>query len=361
MATLRDIRQKEFAQVFIDNDSRGVLNLFVRFGKIRTSINIFNLTNPTSILISYPDNKIKKSWTDEFKVLGFDYDHVTFTNHRSLSKFQEDQFDLVILDEVHALSDAQMFVVREMSFLNKKMLGLTGTLSDWTKRELRKTLDLRVIAEYPIEQAISEGVVSDYEINIVPVPMDNTIIQKFGKKNTTERVRLAALQWVCDSLENEGKSNFFMKLKMMDIFQNSLAKKRKIRSLLSKHKDDRVLVFCGSKKFSQDLGIPYHHSSSDNTEEFTDFASGKGSHMAVIRIGASGVTFKPLNLIIINAIDSNSENMTQKIGRCLAIENGNPDKKSKIYIIVTPSSLEEKWLKKSLVMFDEKKIKILKD
>lgn len=359
--TLRDKRQLEFAEQFVREGERGIADLFVRFGKCRMAINVFNITKPSSILISYPDNKIKKSWTDEFKALGFDYDHVTFTNHRSLSKFQEEQFDLVVLDEVHLLSSSQLFVVQEMSFLNKKMLGLTGTLSDWTKRELSKTLDLKVIAKYPIEQAIEEGVVADYEIIVMEVPLDNTIIQKFGKKDTTERKRIAALQWVCDKLEEEEKSNFYMKLQMMKIFQNSLAKKRKIMSLLSKHKNERVLVFCGSKEFSESLGIPYHHSSSDNSEEFTEFASGKGSHMAVIRIGATGVTFKPLNRIIINAIDSNPENMTQKIGRCMAVENGNPDKKSKIYIIVTPASLEMKWLKRSLEFFDKKKIKYLKN
>lgn len=357
---IRDERQLEFAEKFVREGERGIENLFVRFGKCRVGIKIFEMTKPESILISYPDNKIKKSWIDEFEEMEYKYyNHVTFTNHRSLNKFIEDKFDLIVLDEVHTLSDAQILVLQEMSFTNKKILGLTGTLSEWTKKNLKKSLDLNVIAEYPIEQAIEEGVVSDYEINVVSVPMDDTILQNFGKKPTTEKKRLGALKWVCDTLQESEKDNFFLKLKMMDLFQNSLAKKRKIMSLLSEHKNERVLVFCGSKEFSQSLGIPYHHSSSDNTQEFLNFADGNGKHMAVIRIGATGKTYKPLNLIIINAIDSNSENMTQKIGRAMAIENGNPDKKSKIYIIVTPSSLEEKWIKKSLVTFDEKKIKYL--
>ncbi len=130
-------------------------------------------------------------------------------------------------------------------------------------------------------------------------------------------------------------------------------------SLLSDFKKERVLVFCGSKEFAESLGIPYHHSTSKNEQEFEDFANGLGNHMAVIGIGLSGKTYKPLNKVIVNAIDSNSENLTQKIGRCMAIENGNPDKKSRIYIIVTANSLEETWLEKSLVVFDKKKIKFV--
>lgn len=359
--TLRDKRQLEFAEQWIREGKDGILNLFVRFGKIRASIIIFNKLKPESILISYPDNKIKDSWTDEFKKLGFDYSHVIFTNQKSLNKYMEESFDLIVLDEIHLLSDAQIEILKEMRFSNPNILGLTGTLSDWTKKQLKSSLNLRVIAKYPIDQAIEEGVVSDYEIIIVPVPMDNTVIRTFGKKKTTEAKRLSALNWVANKLEEEEKNNFFMKLKMMQIFQNSLAKKRKIMSLLSQHKNDRVLVFCGSKEFSESLGIPFHHSSSDNSQEFLDFADGKGKHMAVIRIGSTGKTYKPLNLIIINAIDSNPENMTQKIGRALAMEYDNPDKKSKIYIIVTPSSLEEKWLEKSLDVFDKKKIKRLKN
>lgn len=359
--TLRNQRQNEFADKWIREGENGILNLFVRFGKIRTSINIFKKINASNILISYPDNKIKQSWIDEFKELEFDYSEVTFTNHRSLNKYIEDIFDIVVLDEVHTLSDVQIKIVKEMKLANPKILGLTGTLSKWTERTLKYELGLKPIVKYEVDQAIEEGVVSDYEIFIIEVPMDNTVIQNFGKsKKSTESKRLSSLKWVCDKLEQEEKNNFFMKLKIMDIFQNSLAKKRKVQSLLMKHKTERVLVFCGSKRFSEDLGIPYHHSSSNNAPEFVDFASGKGNHMAVIRIGSSGVTFKPLNLVIINAIDSNPENMTQKIGRCLAIENNNPDKKSKIYIPVTPNSLEDEWLQKSLVFFDKKKIHRLK-
>lgn len=357
--TLRDQRQVEFANTWIREGENGILNLFPRFGKIRTSIHIFNKLNPLSILISYPDNKIKTSWINDFKELGFDYVNVVFTNHSSLKKHSDKRFGIVVIDEIHLLSDKQMEEVYNLSVINSRILGLTGTLSDWTKKNLKKMLQLNVVATYSISQAIEEGVIADYEITVIKVPMDNTVMNNYKGKVMTEAKRLRNFNFVINKLQEDRKPDFFMKLKVMELFQNSISKKRKIMELISKHKQDRVLVFCGRKDFIETLGIPYHHSTSGNEDEFNDFAEGKGKHMGVIGIGNTGVTYKPLNYIIINAIDSNPENMTQKISRCLAMENNNPDKKGKIYITVTPSSLEMKWLEKSLIFFDEKKIKYI--
>ena len=55
--TLRDKRQKEFADVWL-KERHGVLNLCPRFGKCRTTINILEELDNPSILIAYPDNKI---------------------------------------------------------------------------------------------------------------------------------------------------------------------------------------------------------------------------------------------------------------------------------------------------------------
>ena len=56
----------------------GILNLCPRFGKIYTSINILEDLKPESILIAYPDNKIKDSWQSDFEDRGYDDSHVTY-------------------------------------------------------------------------------------------------------------------------------------------------------------------------------------------------------------------------------------------------------------------------------------------
>ena len=66
--TLRDKRQQEFADVWLNHGKFGILNLCPRFGKIRTSINILKNYEPhDTVLIAYPDNKIKDSWKADFE------------------------------------------------------------------------------------------------------------------------------------------------------------------------------------------------------------------------------------------------------------------------------------------------------
>ena len=364
--TLRDKRQKEFAKLWLNNGRFGILNLCPRFGKIFTTINILEELKPKRVLIAYPDNKIKQSWKDDFAKRGYDDSNVTYTTHLSLKKHLDDQFDLIVIDEIHLLSEAQIEAAREMidkhmefSHTGGDVLGLTGTLSSWTEKTLEEELDLHVLATYSIDQAIREGVIVDYEITVVRVPLDNKRKNNYKGKVRTEKAQFDAYGYVIDSLERQGKSTMFLRLARMRIIQNSIAKMEKTRDLLRRHKDERILVFCGVTKIADQIGIPSYHSKKEEKQIFDDFVSGKGKHLAVVKIGNTGVTYKPLNRVIINYFDSNGENLAQKINRCMAMEYDNPDKKAQIYIISSDEPVELKWLNKALEFFDKEKIKYI--
>lgn len=99
MISLRDRRQLEFAEQFIKKGWWGILYLCPRFGKVRTTINILKrLPNNALIIIAYPDNKIKKSWLNDFKEMDYDNVNVTFTTHLSLKKYKDCLYDLIVLD-----------------------------------------------------------------------------------------------------------------------------------------------------------------------------------------------------------------------------------------------------------------------
>lgn len=356
--TLRDIRQEEFANIWLTK-KRGILNLCPRMGKCRTSINILKALKPDSILICYPDKKIEQSWKEDFETLGFDDSIVTYTTHLSIKKYVDQKFDIVIIDEIHLLSEAQIEACKELFELNDQILGLTGTLSSWTEKTLEEELDLHVIATYPIEKAIEEGVIVDYEIHVIKVPLDDVTLQDFKGKKKTEKKQFNSISWVIEKLQNEGRDTMFLRLARMRIIQSSLAKVKATKALLNKHKDERVLVFCGVTKIADSLGIPSYHSKSGEKEVFQKFAEGEGNHLAVVKIGNTGITYKPLNKVIINYFDSNAENLAQKINRCMAMEYNTPDKKAHIYIISSNEPVELKWLNKALEFFDKDKIKFV--
>ena len=356
--TLRDKRQQEFAQIFLDHGEFGILNLCPRFGKIFTSINILEkLDKDINILIAYPDLKIKAAWEEDFKKRKYKNQNITYTTHLSLKKHTAGFYDLVILDEIHLLSEAQIEAVKELQCVS--VLGLTGTLSSWTEKTLNSELQLSVLARYPIEQAIEEGVITDYEITVVSTALDNTRLNDYKGKHRTEKKQFDSYGWVIDQLERQNKPTMFLRLARMRIIQNSIAKMELTRRLLAKHKDERVLVFCGLTKIADDLGIPVYHSKAGEKDTFEAFANGEGNHLAVVKIGNTGVTYKPLNRVIINYFDSNGENLAQKINRCMAMEYNTPDKKAHIYIVSSTEEVEKKWLKSALEFFDKDKIKYI--
>lgn len=356
--TIRDQRQLEFANVWL-KEKHGILLLAPRFGKIRTSILALEKLKPKSVLIAYPDNKIKDSWQSDFNDLGYDDSNVTYSTHLSLKKLVDNQYDIIIIDEIHLLSEAQIKACKDLFSNNACILGLTGTLSGETERTLEEELDLHVIAKYPIEKAIEEGVIVDYEIHVLRVPLDNITMQDYKGKQKTEKKHYDGLSWVINKMQYSGGDSMFMRLARMRVIQSSLAKTNATKKLLAKHKNERVLVFCGTTKVADGLGIPSYHNKSKEKQIFEDFAEGEGNHLAVVKIGNTGVTYKPLDRVIINYFDSNAENLAQKINRCMAMEYNTPDKKAHIYIVSSNEPVELKWLNKALSFFNPEKIKYI--
>lgn len=356
MDDIRTTRQLEFADIWLKR-KWGILYLSPRFGKCRVACIILREYPPDcSILIAYPDGKIKKSWTDEFIKTGYVNPNVTFTTHLSLKKYVDKLFDIVIIDEIQLLSENQIIECSKLLERNKTVLGLTGTLSSSSRNRLWYALQLPVIATYTIEQAISEGVISDYEIEVVTVPLAN-IIYFPGKES--EKKKFDKISYVINKLEREGKDTKFLRLKRMRLIQYSNAKIAKTREVIGKYKNDRILVFCGLIDVAEKLGIPFYHSKVAQDSAFADFREGRIDKLAVIRIGNSGVTYVPLHRVIINYTDSNPENLTQKINRAMSIEYATPDKKAMITIISTNEEAELAWIEKALSFFNPEKIKYI--
>lgn len=356
--SLRDIRQEEFADKWLERRF-GIINACPRFGKVRMTINIMEKLKPERVLIAYPDVKIKHSWETDFIKRGYDASGVTYTTHMSLKKHTGEHFDLIVFDEIHLLSEAQITVAVEIMEINRNVLGLTGTMAKWTKRVLYEDLKLREVVKYPIEQAIAEGVLPDYRITVIRVPLDDKILRDYNGKMKTEKRRFNDFTYVVNKIDNDGGDSKFMRLARMRVVQNSISKMNKTKQLLKEHPNDRILVFCGVTSVADNLGIPSYHSKSSEKKIFEEFAEGVGNHLAVVKIGNTGVTYKPLQMVIINYFDSNAENLAQRVLRCMSMEYDNPDKMAHIYIISSTEETEDKWLSKALEFFSKEKIEYL--
>lgn len=344
---LRDKRQQELAQKWLDSNQRSIVFAAPRMGKTRIGTIILDKLSVNRVLIAYPNTPIKQSWTDEFTKYGYNNPGVQFTTFSSLKNHLQNEWDIIVLDEIHALSEAQIESLKTYA-KDTRILGLTGTLSEWTEETLKTQLKISVCARYLLETAVNEGIVSDYRIKIVLVDLDNT----FKGKKGTEKEHFDKLSRTIDFLERKNKSTFFLRLSRMRIIQNSISKLQKTRELLQK--SPRAVVFCGTTDIADKMGCFVYHSKKKEEEQFLEFCQGKGDHMAVVKLANAGVTIKNLDTVIFNYTDSNEENFVQKIMRCCNYDYKN--KIANITIISSTENVELSWLKKALKPVDQSKI-----
>ena len=357
--SIRDELQAEFATTWL-KEKHGILLLTPRFGKIYTSINILEqLEQGIDILIAYPDKEIKKSWEKDFITRNFNAENVTYTTHMSIKKHIGKSFGLVIIDEIHLLSPAQRDATYNLLLTNDYVLGLTGTLMTRSEKELHDEVGIRVVAEYTLAQAIEARIVPDYQITVINTPLDNTKLKQYSRKMKTDRKQFQDLNYVIAKMDREGRNAQFLRLNRMRLVQKSLSKIDKTKVLLRQHADERILVFCGLTAVADSLGKPAYHAKVKEKNIFQDFVDGNTNHLAVVRIGNAGVTYKKLGRIIINYFDSNAENLAQKINRAMNMEFDNPSKTAEIYILSSREEVELNWLRKALEFFDPSKIKYI--
>lgn len=392
---LRDERQKEFAAKWLEK-KKGILYLCPRFGKIRTSIYIMEKMNNPKTLIIYPIETIKKSWDEDLIKWNYNPDNITYCTTASLWKLAEnpDIYDLIIVDECHLLSPANLLELKAiMDAGNKTVLGLSGTISDKTENDLNNVLGLYVVATYDIETAIQEKVVTDYQITVVMTSLDNTdrYIQPSKRVPNFRITEAQRYKWLTDKMEelkaiynkkraiweakclsatkpeeivalekakpDLGDDYGLLPIQRMQIFKKSLAKLQATQKLLARAQanNQRVLVFCGTTDVADKLGIPVFHSKAKDIEVRDAFCRGEGNALSTVDMFEAGVTVKPINVTIINSFDSNPENLAQRISRITGFEYDNPSKVAKIYIVCT-DTIEKTWLTKALEFFDLSKV-----
>ena len=358
----RDEIQSEISEKIINSGMWGIALCAPRTGKIKITLNCLDKND--SVLIAYPEVSIKKSWQDDIKKWKFKGKKIEYTTFMSFKKIRK-LYDILVIDEIHLLSQAQMLAVAKYIQITgiKRVIGLTGTLNDDTKLSLYNFLKLPVIVNYPIEQAVNDGVITDYKITVVSVPLSSeknikVKMRKGGDFMTSEKDTFNYLTNQIQYEQNPVKLKM-MRLKRMGVIKKSQSKIDATRKILTKYYNKRVLVFTGLTEVADNLGIKSYHSKKKDEKSKESFINGKLNHLAVVRQLNTGVTFKSLDTCIINFFDSNSENMAQKISRVTCKEYFNHSKIANIIIICSTEQQELLWLKKSLSFFDESKIKYI--
>ena len=355
---IRNKLQDDFAEKgakYLKKDKRGYYDISMRFGKIRTSLLTIQKLKCKNILILYPDLKIKDGWLKDIKDLGLNELNYNFSHYMSIKKCIG-KYDLIILDEFCELSPAQLNNTKELiNRLNCYVLGLSGTVSPESRLLAENELNMKEIVKYSAEQAIQDGIISNYQVTVHSIPLDN--VKKYLKNSKGESIseytKYLNFNYVIESNKRKGANNKFFYIQRNNLVKNSISKNKAILNLL-KTLDGRVLVFVGSIKAAEKLKIPVFHSKTKDIQEFEDFKSGKTKQLAVIGIGGSGVTYLQLSHLIIANITWNEEDISQKIFRCMLLDYDN--KVADIHILISSEETDLKKCKQALSMLDQNKI-----
>jgi superfamily II DNA or RNA helicase len=352
---IREKIQKQAVDEFV-KVGKGILHISMRVGKTKIGLDILKTLPIKSALIAYPDNKIYDGWVLEMKKWGYPGNiSIQFTNYASLSKYENEKYDVVVWDELQMTSERQKESAAIHMTKAKYSLGLTGTLSDDSKKEW-EALGMKVLMAYSVEDAIGDGIIAPYQITIHTVKLDEIVKEKNKKgKWVTEKQRYDAYSYVIQKLRDEGKDWKFIALHRNRVLQSSVSKRNKTLELIQRFKHRKTLIFTGLKKTAESLGIAFHHSTSKDDTAFENFKHSKITQLAVVNIGRAGVTFKDLECIIISSFTGNEETTEQIIARALNKDLNN--KIADIHIVCSTEEAEIKKLKKTLSNFNEECIK----
>lgn len=288
--------------------------------------------------------------------------------YASLHKFKSIDFDLVILDEMHNLT------MLSASFFNSRVdvMGLTATYPD-PKRDPDKWLLCHQVCPeiftYTLDQGVDDGVVADFDLHIVWVPLDtahkNIECGPAGKRYfTTEADRYRVLTNVLKRLHAEKKDPKFMELARRSLLCNLPSKLKAAQAIMKKVviPGKRTMIFCGSIKQADEL-VPetteqgtYHSKKSKKkgaVNNLEEFRAGRLQTLGVVAAVNEGANIPNIDQGIIVQLDSNERTLVQRLGRLVRWREGYH---AQIWVLVTPNTADQQWAKQALANFSADRI-----
>lgn len=344
--------QETIAKEIRDSASRNfLLMLPTGYGKTNLSFTLFDkLSNNGKILIVIPKLPIIDSW--KFELKKFDKEqylkNITFTTYLSLHKYSTTEYELIIFDEAHHLTQRCREILLKMKSVYK--IFLSATLKKELKAWLTTTYPKINIITETIKNAIDDKILPDPNVILIPLSLDysvsNQIIQKTCKKsnqwiNCTYKDRWKFInKYNCNIsctqyqyyLELSNTINYYKKRAFTNKFlENRWLKlcndrlvwlanqKIELIKSLSKHlKDYRTLTFCSNINQSEQIGKNCINSKNKTSVKIlNDFNNKKIKHILAVGILDEGVNLIDCRIGIFAHINSSDRLTIQRHGRIL--------------------------------------------
>lgn len=359
----KNVLQSEILERLPPNP-HGILNLSMRIGKTKIILDLIQRDKPLSVLWVTVSTELRdKGIPDEFRKWGREEDlkKTTIICWASLH-MEAGNYDLIVLDEVQKITLANAKSLFKISY--KNIVGMTGTLpKDEDKKHILQSLGLGVLETVGLEKAIDLNVVSDYNLYVIEVELEEVEKNVVGGTKlkpfmTTERAKYNFLCGQIDQYKNRGQSVPFYLTMNRARYIYTLPSKVNFAKELLNTLQGRKIIFSGSTKMADDLHPnSYHSKKKDKEESLTLFEKEVENTLSCVNSGGIGKTFYNIDHLIVTSVNSNQNgDVTQKVGRALVPRDCcTPN----IILLVAKDTQDEVWVSKVLKDFDITKVKKL--
>lgn len=313
---------------------------------------------------------------------------IKFVTYASLHKIKLDEWDWIIFDEVHHLSERCRDIVATYPIKNSILLSAT------VKRDLRYEIRLlfKGLVEYrkTLRNAIDGGSLPDPMVYLVPLELDNKeqnqVILKnknlngapidcewkdrwkhITQKTYPVRVHCTAFQYLVDmnghiefwKRKSRNGALIAFKNKWLKLCGERLTwlsdyKVPYVEKILKKLEDKRTLTFCNNIKQTEKLGMYCINSKNKLSVDYLkDFNAGKINHITACTILNEGMNLADCQIGIFNNLNSSETIVLQRTGRIL---------RHKDPIIIIPYfkyTREEEMVKKMTESYNQELIKVI--
>lgn len=332
------------------NNKEILLELITGYGKTKLALDYSVNKKPNNILIVIPKLVLIDSWKKE--IIKWKYneylDKVEFTTYISLHKYCDKQYDVIIFDECHHISDRCKEILPNIK--SKYKLFLSATISLSLKWWLKDTYPDIYSIKTTIKDAVDNKVLPDPKLILIPLHLDykdNTeVLVKKNKTNKTfveceykdrwQYLRTNSVKIKCTPYQyyNELSSEIefwkkkafyqeFAKNKWLSLCGERLKwlsnqKNSIIIELLTKLKDNRVLTFCSTIKQATLLGSNCINSENVNNDSIlNNFNTDKIKHITAVNMLDEGININDCQIGLFANINSSERLTVQRIGRIL--------------------------------------------
>lgn len=361
---VRGIVQREAKWAVIDNGGRGFVAMATGSGKSKVAIeliNFYSINQSTNNSLIVPTEKLRdENWHEEFVKWDsiYAYNRTSRLCYASASKI-EDQYinGICVLDEAHNITELAYSYFSNNNIENIVALSATPPTDD-VKIEIFKKLNVPLVYELSLDNAVKLGFVAPYKITVVYTTLNNKdkTVKGGRKEKPFYQTEQKAYEYLTTLVESRTRP--LAAINRMQFIANLKSKTEVAKHIIKNFipKEDRRLYFCGSIAQAEELCIHNFHSKKKDDTDYQRFKSGEIDELSCVESINEGHNFIGLDSAIITQINSKEKNLIQRIGRLIRFRIGH---EAHIYIIVCKGTQDEVWLASCTEKLDQSKIEYI--